>query len=36
LTELFERAKFSIEPMGPQEKEQAIAALEKLRTEVYA
>lgn len=36
LTELFEQAKFSIEPMGPAEKERAIAALEELRMEVYA
>ena len=34
LTELFERAKFSLEPMGAQEKEQAIAALEALQSEV--
>lgn len=31
LTELFERAKFSLEPLGTAEKEQAIAALEELR-----
>jgi hypothetical protein len=31
LTELFERAKFSLEPLGTVEKEQAIAALEELR-----
>jgi hypothetical protein len=31
LTELFERAKFSVEPLGTAEKEQAIAALEELR-----
>lgn len=31
LTDLFERAKFSAEPMGASEKEQAIAALEALR-----
>jgi hypothetical protein len=36
LTELFERAKFSVEPMGAQEKEQAIAALERLRREASA
>jgi hypothetical protein len=36
LTELFERAKFSVEPMGTAEKERAIAALEELRMEVYA
>jgi hypothetical protein len=34
LTELFERAKFSVEPMGEREKEQAIGALELLRAEV--
>ena len=34
LTELFERAKFSVEPMGEQEKQQAIEALELLRAEV--
>jgi hypothetical protein len=34
LTELFERAKFSIEPMGEREKQQAIGALELLRAEV--
>jgi hypothetical protein len=34
LTELFERAKFSLEPMGGREKEQAIAALEVLRAEL--
>ena len=31
LTDLFERAKFSTEPMGERDKEQAIAALEALR-----
>jgi hypothetical protein len=36
LTELFERAKFSVEPMGSVEKEQAIAALELLRTAAAA
>jgi hypothetical protein len=36
LTELFELAKFSVEPMGTAEKERAIAALEELRMEVYA
>lgn len=36
LTELFERAKFSVEPMGTTEKERAIAALEELRMEVHA
>ena len=36
LTELFERAKFSVEPMGEHEKEQAIAALEQLRAEASA
>jgi hypothetical protein len=35
LTELFEQAKFSVEPMGVPEKERAIAALEELRVEVY-
>jgi hypothetical protein len=34
LTELFERAKFSLEPMGEPEKQQAIGALELLRAEV--
>lgn len=34
LTELFERAKFSVEPMGEREKERAIGALELLRAEV--
>jgi hypothetical protein len=34
LTELFERAKFSVEPMGEEEKQQAIEALELLRAEV--
>jgi hypothetical protein len=34
LTELFERAKFSVDPMGEREKEQAIGALELLRAEV--
>jgi len=34
LTELFERAKFSIEPMGEREKQAAIGALELLRAEV--
>jgi hypothetical protein len=34
LTDLFERAKFSDEPMGEREKEQAIGALELLRAEV--
>jgi uncharacterized protein DUF4129 len=34
LTDLFERAKFSVEPMGEQEKQQAIGALELLRAEV--
>jgi hypothetical protein len=34
LTELFERAKFSADPIGEQEKERAIAALELLRVEV--
>ncbi len=32
LTELFERAKFSLEPMGVPEKEDAIAALDQLRS----
>jgi hypothetical protein len=36
LTELFERAKFSQEPMGPSEKERAITALDGLRSEVSA
>jgi hypothetical protein len=36
LTELFERAKFAVEPMGEREKEQAIGALELLRAEVKA
>jgi len=36
LTELFERAKFSTEPMGEREKQEAIAALEQLRAEVSA
>ncbi len=31
LTELFERAKFSVEPMGEREKAEAITALEELR-----
>jgi hypothetical protein len=34
LTELFERAKFGIEPMGEREKQEAIGALELLRAEV--
>jgi hypothetical protein len=34
LTVLFERAKFSVEPMGEREKQQAIGALELLRAEV--
>jgi hypothetical protein len=34
LTDLFERAKFSVEPMGEHEKQQAIGALELLRAEV--
>jgi hypothetical protein len=34
LTELFERAKFSVEPLGEREKQRAIAALEELRMEV--
>jgi len=34
LTELFERAKFSREPMGAAEKERAITALEALRSQV--
>jgi Domain of unknown function (DUF4129) len=34
LTELFERAKFSVEPMGEREKQEAIGALELLRAEV--
>jgi hypothetical protein len=34
LTELFERARFSVEPMGESEKRSAIAALEQLRAEV--
>ncbi len=34
LTELFERARFSVEPMGESEKGSAIAALEQLRAEV--
>lgn len=34
LTELFERAKFSVEPMGERDKDAAIAALEALRSEV--
>jgi hypothetical protein len=34
LTELFEQAKFSVEPMGEREKQQAIDALELLRAEV--
>jgi NADH:ubiquinone oxidoreductase subunit 6 (subunit J) len=34
LTELFERAKFSVEPMGEREKQEAIGALEVLRAEV--
>lgn len=36
LTELFERARFSVEPMGEQDKRKAIAALETLRAEVAA
>ncbi len=36
LTELFERARFSVEPMGESEKRSAIAALEQLRAEVAA
>ena len=34
LTELFERARLSVEPMGEMEKRSAIAALEQLRVEV--
>jgi len=34
LTELFERARFSVEPMGEREKLSAIGALEKLRARV--
>jgi hypothetical protein len=34
LTELFEQAKFSVEPMGEREKEKAIDALELLRAEL--
>lgn len=34
LTALFERAEFSVEPMGSREKEQAIAALQALRREI--
>ena len=34
LTELFERARFSVEPMGELEKRSAIAALEQLRARV--
>jgi Domain of unknown function (DUF4129) len=34
LTELFEQAKFSVEPMGESEKRQAIEALELLRAEL--
>jgi Domain of unknown function (DUF4129) len=34
LTELFERARFSVEPMGESEKRSAIAALEALRARV--
>lgn len=34
LTELFEQARFSAEPMGASEKEQAIAALEALRAKL--
>lgn len=34
VTELFEQAKFSLEPMGEHEKQQAIDALELLRAEV--
>jgi hypothetical protein len=34
LTELFERARFSVEPMGESEKRSAIAALEQLRGRV--
>lgn len=36
LTELFERAKFSVEAMGEREKRKAIGALELLRTEMSA
>jgi hypothetical protein len=36
LTGLFERAAFSIEPMGVLERERAIAALEALRQAVFA
>jgi hypothetical protein len=35
LTELFERAEFSVEPLGLAEKERAIAALEQLRVQVF-
>jgi uncharacterized protein with PIN domain len=34
LTELFERAKFSVEPMGERDKQEAIGALELLRAEL--
>ena len=34
LTELFERARFSVEPMGENDKRSAIAALEALRARV--
>jgi hypothetical protein len=34
LTELFERARFSVEPMGEVEKRSAIVALERLRARV--
>jgi hypothetical protein len=34
LTELFERAKYSVEPMEETDKERAISALEQLRTEL--
>jgi hypothetical protein len=34
LTELFERARFSVEPMGESEKRSAIGALQQLRAEV--
>jgi hypothetical protein len=36
LTELFERAKFSVDPMGESEKRSAIGALEELRAELVA
>jgi Domain of unknown function (DUF4129) len=36
LTELYERAMFSLEPMGEREKERAIEALEALRQAVFA